>query len=812
MLIQHLLTERIFQTVFKNPDFIHRNAIAIEIERVIDSLTSQSFSRRDFLRSLDRFYVAIERAAETIIDFRQKQHFLNTVYEQFFQGFSVNVADTHGIVYTPQPIVDFMVRSVEQLLKIEFSRSLSEPGVHIIDPFVGTGNFVARTMREFPKTTLEQKYRYEIHCNEVMLLPYYIASMNIEHEYYEATGRYRQFEGICLVDTFELAEDRQLTMFSAENAARVEHQRETPMFVIVGNPPYNAGQVNENDNNKNRKYDKMDRRVSETYAKASKATLKRYLQDPYTKAIRWATDRIGDEGIVALVTNNAFLDSIAFDGMRKYLALEFDTIYILDLGGNVRKNPKISGTTHNVFGVQVGVSINLLVKKRANRNNPARIFYASTDQKWRKEDKYRYLDSQRDYRAIDWKRIIPDEHFTWFTEGLQREFKTFAPLGNKDKAGEKATGEGVIFRRFSLGVSTNRDAWVYNYDRGRLVENVNRTIETYNSEVDRWSNRGGRGVQLDEFLTSDGGNIKWSRNLKRELKRGRKAEYKEQKVRRSLYRPFTTSYLFFDPILNDELSHFACIFPTEETEGENRVILVPSAGGRADYWCFCAGMTPNLTLTSLDGSQCFPFYMYDADGTNRRENISDWALREFRSRYDDVGIGKWDIFHYVYALLHHPAYRERYSADLRRELPRIPYAKDFRAFAVAGARLAEIHVGYEEQPEYPLRFIENRELPLEWSVERMKLSRDKTSIWYNEFLRLEGVPREAFQYRVGNRSALEWVIDQYRVKKDNRSGIVNEPDRSYDERYIVKLIAKVIGVSLETVRIVQGFPELRRIG
>ena len=371
MLIQHLLTERLFRTVFNRPAFTRRNVIAFEIENVIDALTSQSFSRDEFLGSLDRFYVAIERTAATISDFSQKQHFLNTVYEQFFQGYSVNVADTHGIVYTPQPIVDFMVRSVAAILEREFGRSLADEGVHIIDPFVGTGNFIVRMMREIPRTALERKYGSELHCNEVMLLPYYIASMNIEHEYYDATEIYEPFEGICLVDTFDLAsEDRpqQLGLdFMAENFARVENQQKQNITVIIGNPPYNAGQVNENDNNKNRKYPTIDERVRETYSQDSKATLRTALNDPYVKAIRWASDRIGDEGIVAFVTNNGYLDGIASDGMRKHLADDFDAIYILDLSGNVRKNPKLSGTTHNVFGIQVGVSINFLLRSVAKQ-------------------------------------------------------------------------------------------------------------------------------------------------------------------------------------------------------------------------------------------------------------------------------------------------------------------------------------------------------------------------------------------------------------------------------------------------------------
>lgn len=368
MLIQHLLTERIFTRIFKNDEFTKRNVIALEIEKVIAALTSRSFSRGEFLKSLDRFYKAVEVAAATIDDYSQKQSFLNTVYEKFFQGFSVKVADTHGIVYTPQPIVDFMVRSVEEILKKEFGRSLSDHGVHILDPFVGTGNFIVWVMREIRKTALEHKFRHELHCNEVMLLPYYIASMNIEHEYVERMGTYPPFEGICLVDTFELAEGAQaaFSFMNAENTARVERQKNTPLFVVIGNPPYNTAQVNENDNNKNRKYRVMDKRVSETYATASKASLVNKLSDPYVKAIRFAADKISrnGEGIVALVTNNSFIDQIAFDGMREHLEKDFDALYVLNLGGNIRKNPKLSGTTHNVFGIQVGVSVNIFIKKR----------------------------------------------------------------------------------------------------------------------------------------------------------------------------------------------------------------------------------------------------------------------------------------------------------------------------------------------------------------------------------------------------------------------------------------------------------------
>ncbi len=806
MLIQHLLTERLFRTVFSNPDFTRRNVIANEIEKVIDALTSQSFSRRDFLHSLDRFYVVIERVAATISDFSQKQHFLNTVYEQFFQGFSLRVADTHGIVYTPQPIVDFMAQSVAHILQSEFGRSLSDPGVHIIDPFVGTGNFIVRLMREIRRTALEDKYRSELHCNEVMLLPYYIASMNIEHEFYAATGAYQPFEGICLVDTFDLAEDRQLPLCAPENTQRAEVQKQTPMFVVIGNPPYNVGQVNENDNNKNRKYETLDRRVAETYAHDSKATNKNALSDPYVKAIRWAADRIGDEGIVAFITNNSFLDAVAFDGMRKHLADDFDALYSLDLGGNARKGLKVSDA--NVFGIRVGVSINLFVKRRGGQpqGQLSRIFYYRTDDLWNKKRKFDFLHERQHAGNIEWQEIRPDRRHTWLTEGLHAEFESFIPLGSKEAKAAKGEAVDVIFKVYSLGVNTARDAWAYNFNRDALTENMERMIDFYNEQVFKWERQAGREINVDDFVVYDDRRISWSETLKRNLTRGKISDFSQEKLRTSLYRPFTQSNLYFDRAVTERVYVFPSIFPTAETEEENCAIWL-KVGAAWPMFALSINKIPNSLPQS--GSQCFPFYTYDEDGGNRQENITDWALAQFRRQYSDDSIGKWDIFHYVYGLLHHSAYRQRYQANLKRDLPRLPFAPDFRAFVQAGARLAKIHVGYEEMPAYPLTVSENPDLQLDWRVEKMKLSRDKTQIQYNDFLILGGIPAKALHYRLGNRSALEWVIDQYRVKTDKRSGIVNDPNRADDPQYIVNLIGKVISVSLETVEIVEGLPALR---
>ena len=807
MLIQHLLTERIFRTIFENPDFTTRNIIAREIENVLKAPLNTAYSRGEFLRRLDPFYREIERQAATLVDFSQKQHFLNTVYEQFFQGFSVKQADTHGIVYTPQPIVDFMVNSVSHVLQTEFGRSLADEGVHIIDAFVGTGNFIVRLMRDIPKTQLEPKYRNELWCNEILLMPYYIATLNIEHEFYAATGTYLPFEGISLVDTFELAEERQLSLLTQENTARVAKQKASPMFVVIGNPPYNAGQVNENDNNKNRKYPAMDARIEATYAKDSTATLKNSLYDPYVKSLRWASDRIGKEGIVALVTNNSFLDGTSFDGMRQHLAADFDEIYILDLGGNARKDKLVADAS--VFGIRVGVSISLFVKRGEGQREPARIYYYRTDDAWDKHRKFEFLAQTEHVGNVPWQTLKPDARHTWLTEGLHPEFLTFVPMGSKATKRTKGEPEGVIFHKFSTGVNTSRDAWVCNFNRGALAQNVQHLINAYNDEVQRW-----RGVEdktahnVNDFVNADDKEIKWSRDLKAKLTRGRFAEYTEDKVRQELYRPFTKTNLFFDRVLNDVVGGFPAIFPTLDAEAENRVICVPGTGGRAPFWCCMTNLIPNTAFITLDSNQCFPFYIYDEDGTNRRENITDWALENFRTHYADDTITKWDIFHYTYGILHHPDYRERYAADLKRDLPHIPYADDFWAFARAGAQLAELHVNYETQPQYPLTFVEDATKQLDFRVERMKFSKDKTRLLYNDFLTLEGIPSSAFAYRLGPYSALEWVVNQYRVKSERRSGIVNNPNDAERPRYIVELIGSVITVSLETVEIIEGLPAL----
>ncbi len=670
MLAQHILTERLFRKVFDNSDFVRRNVVANEIEQVVDALTRRSFNRERFLAGLDRFYGAIEETAATIDDFSEKQGFLNTVYEKFFQGFDAKTADTHGIVYTPQSIVKFMVRSVDEILKKEFGTSLGEKGVHVLDPFVGTGNFMLHVMREIAQTSkslLPSKYARELHANEVMLLPYYVASMNIEHEYAELTGHYEPFEGLCLVDTFELAEAKQQSFaaMTEKNAERVERQRKSPITVIIGNPPYNAWQADENDKNKNRKYKVVDGRVAETYAKDSAATLVNSLGDPYVKAFRWATDRLGEEGVLAYVSNNSYVAQLAFDGMRRHLEHDFDAIYVLDLGGNVRRNPKLSGTTHNVFGIQVGVAIGLFVRRSCSRDGvrQAEIFYAKTGEDWRKEEKYRFLDNAGEATRLEWQRIQPDDNYTWLTDGLRSDFGTFMPLI------VEPTHSGVepqsIFRLSSNGFKSNNDAYVVGFDRSDVIERAKRMVDAYNTERHRWQ-AAEMPQDVDNFVRVDERVLKWIHDTKQFLLRGCSAKFAKTAIRRTMYRPFTGEWHFFDRMFNNRLYQLERMFPADKQQAHIG-LCVPGVGNRKPFGCFVVNAAPALDF-AFEKALVFSIAIHDPDGDDEHDNITDWALSEFRTQYEDEEIGKEDIFYYVYGLLHHPEYRTRYQANLNSPL------------------------------------------------------------------------------------------------------------------------------------------------
>ncbi len=821
MLAQHLLTERLFRTIFDNPDFVNRNIIARQIEQVIQALTSRSFNRQEFLRSLDRFYGAIEDAARGIRDWSERQHFLNTVYERFFQGFSLQKADTHGIVYTPQEIVDFMVASVEEALQQHFGLGLASPGVKVLDPCTGTGNFIVNILQRLPRRVLRQKYLQDLFCNEIMLLPYYIASLNIEHAYYERMGEYEPFEGLCFVDTLELAEEihsdgsvvavQPRLFLTEENTLRVVREQEADLMVIVGNPPYNVGQKSENDNNKNPRYPVIDHRIKETYVQDSHASLKMQLYDAYVRFFRWATDRLGSrDGIICFVSNNSFIDQISFDGMRKHLLQDFTCIYHLDLHGNIRKNPRLSGSKHNVFGIQVGVGITLAI--RSSRASERQLYYSRVPEHWSKEEKLAFLRERRSIRGIEWSAIQPAGQRYWLATQTTPEYATFLPLGHKAAKQGSHSATLTVFSSYSGGVKTNRDVWVYDFHREHLDQKVRRFIEAYNADLDRWQRRTDRSLSVDQFVTYDDRRIKWSGDLKNALVRGQRAEFHPQHIRHALYRPFTRMYLYFDPMLNNTLGLQRRYFATPACERENIAIVVSDIGYRSSFSVLATNLIPDLhLLAAVDTFQCFPFYTYSEDGTTRQENITDAALERFQQRYGP-DVHKWDLFYYVYGLLHHPLYRTHYADALKRDLPRIPLLRRDEAFwatASIGRSLATLHSAYEQASPYPLREIEDERLPYRESrhVEKMRLTPDRSSLVVSRGLTLSGIPQECFAYRLGNRSALEWVLDQYQRRIDPRSGLLSDPNRPDDPDAIVRLVRQVITVSLTTLQLID---ELQR--
>ncbi|HLL76743.1 MAG TPA: type ISP restriction/modification enzyme [Pyrinomonadaceae bacterium] len=430
----------------------------------------------------------------------------------------------------------------------------------------------------------------------------------------------------------------------------------------------------------------------------------------------------------------------------------------------------------------------------------AKIFYARVDEFWRREEKYAYLEERQHVGGVEWQELQPDAKHNWLTGELKPEFESFVPVGTKEAKKAKGVESKVIFVLYSYGVLTGRDSWVYAFSRDSLQRNVEHLVDLYNTSLNLWE-RKGQGSDPRKFLLEQNPHMKWTHRLLEAVGNHHTLEVKHASFRNGLYRPFTKQHLYFNRELNERVYVLPSIFPTPKTEEENRGIWIKT-GSEWPMFALAVNVIPDALPQG--GSQCFPFYTYDEDGANRRENVTDWALEKFRAQYGDASVSKWDIFHYVYALLHHPLYRERYAANLKRELPRLPFAPDFRAFAEAGAQLAELHVNYESQPEYPLERAEQPGAALDWRVERMKLSKDRRSLVYNDFLTLSGIPAEAFEYRLGNRSALEWVVDQYRTTTDPRSGITNDPNRADDPQYIVRLVGQVVHVSVETVKLVRN--------
>ena len=809
MLIQHILTKDIFLRVFAEDQFHRENNVA----RRLDHLEGTFFTgevRRQARDRLLTYYGAIGRAADEIADYAEKQQFLKAVYEDFYKAYNPAAADRLGVVYTPNEVVDFIIRGADHLLRKHFGRGLADDNVQILDPATGTGTFITSLIDYLPADRLEYKYRNEIHANEVAILPYYIANLNIEYAYKEKTGRYLEFPNLVFVDTLENLDwqgstggiaERQagfnLGGLSTENWMRVQLQNEKPISVIIGNPPYNANQQNENDNNKNREYPDIDGRIRETYIAHSTAQkTKQY--DMYKRFIRWASDRLDDDGIIGFITNRRYLDAQQDDGFRKLLPREFSHAYVVDLGGDLRKTPGVG----NVFGIMTGVAIAFLVRESAQKGD-GKIHYYAVDDKLSGPEKLSEV-RKVNMDEIGFEDVDPDAKHNWLNKG-NPDFQKLMPLVNKQtKLAKTADEETAIFKLNALGVNTARDDWVYDYDFRNLRDKTLYFADTYNELLDSSD---------DSFPTA----IKWSRDLRNEFNRGRRIVYTEASRIRTLYRPFVTKEHFADVTMNDVLTRNHHEMFGKDLTQPNCVINFQTTSARRPFAVLASDKLADWHLF-FDGAQCLPLYRYTPDG-ERVSNITDWALRHINDYYRK-GWGKHfeefaggdsitaeDIFAYTYAVLHDPVYRHEYANDLLREFPRLPLYYTFDDFANWGRELLDLHTSFESAEPFELERRESRLAGDKPPKVILKADKEKGRITLDENTTLAGVPDDAWRYVLGSRSALEWVLDQYKEKKP-RDPTIREKFNTYrfadHKERVIDLIKRVCTVSVRTMEIVDG--------
>ncbi len=831
MLIQHILTEEIFAKVFDDSDFHQHNNVARELYALEGAFFTGALKKQT-LKGLEPYYAAIRAAAAQIASHSEKQTFLKVIYENFYKVYNVKAADRLGVVYTPNEIVRFMIDGADWLCEKHFGKNLVDRDVEILDPATGTGTFICELLEHFrgqPKK-LENKYRNELHANEVAILPYYVANLNIEATYAAITGRYEEFPNLCFVDTLDnvglhtAALGTTAELFagvSDENVARIKRQNGKRISVVIGNPPYNANQANENDNNKNREYPGIDKRIKQTYIAESTAQ-KTKLYDMYARFFRWASDRLAANGVLAFVTNRSFIESRTFDGFRKTVAQEFADIYVLDLGGDVRANPRLSGTKHNVFGIQTGVAISFMVKRltAAKDRKPARVFYARRPEMENAEEKLAFL-SGHPMRGIDFDEVQPDKTGNWVNL-TNNDFETLMPLASKaTKAAKTAAQERAIFKLFSLGVVTNRDEWVYADDAATLLDKTGHLIARYNADCAKLAAVRGS-EKLNEMLDSG---IKWTRAVKNDLRRGVVYELDSDAVETSYYRPFVKRQLYFSRQLNEMVYQVPQLFGRDA--GANRAFCFV-AEDRSAFGVIAFDAVPNKDIFMPSAAQVMAMSRFELG--NRVDNITDWALRAFTSHYkaaatDSANSGagkarkitKEAILHYCYAVLHDPAYREKYAQNLKREFPRIPLYADFRQWAAWGEQLMALHIGYEQVVPFPLLRTDTPDDKARAAGQSPKsiLKSDSTSgtVLVDSETTLRGVPDTAWAYRLGNRCAIDWVLDQYKERKPKDPTIREKFDTyrfaDYKDK-VVDLLARVTTVSVETTKIVGQMALARR--
>lgn len=844
MLAQHIITKPVFEALFEGYSFVSNNAISVSMQKMLDLLEEQAIEKDT--ETLNKFYESVKMRASGIDNAEGKQRIIIELYDKFFKTAFPKMVEKLGIVYTPVEVVDFIIHSVNDVLNKEFGRSLTDDNIHILDPFTGTGTFITRLLQSglIEQKDLERKYKHEIHANEIVLLAYYIAAINIENAYHDATldpddgigkDKYTPFDGIVLTDTFQIGEsDDSEKMFSEmfpQNSKRVQRQKKAPLRVIIGNPPYSVGQKSANDNAQNQSYPRLDARIASTYAALTDATNKNSLYDSYIKAFRWSTDRLDKNGgIICFVSNGAWIESNSSDGFRKSLEKEFSSIYVFNLRGNARTSGELrQKEAGNVFGggSRTPISITLLVKNPIEKSDKAKIFYQDIGDYLNREEK---LSSVKQLSSVinpvlHWQSLKPNEHGDWISQ-RNDAFSNYIALEPRLKMDQQTHS---IFTLNSMGFGTRRDPWVYNFSRKIIKEKVKSMVLFYNSQVNdlKKLKKDGIAVNINDFIEKDSSKISWSSSLISYLERLFEATFQLEKIAKTRYRPFHTQQLYFGDKMIHRRGQMESIYPSHHLS--NLIICVSGVGVTKEFSILISSIPVDEEF--IGKSQCFPLYYYEErpktklglfdnpdDGDSefiRRDGVSDFILERAKKQYGK-NVTKEDIFYYVYGLLHSPEYRETFANDLKKMLPRLPLVEDVRdfwAFSKAGRKLADLHINYETVPAYEDLVVVGDEDGF-YTVEKMRFPKkgQKDTIIYNSRVVIEGIPEQAYEYVVNGKSAIEWIMERYAVTVHKESGIKNDPNDWATEvgnpRYILDLLLSIINVSMQTVEIVKGLPKV----
>lgn len=799
MLSQHLITKPIFEALFSEYSFVNNNPVSIAMENIVKELEKSGFAKEQ--EKLAPLYESVKMRAEGVEKAEDKQKIIITLYDKFFSTAFKSTTERLGIVFTPIEVVDFIVKSVDDVLKKHFGKSLGSEGVHILDPFTGTGTFIVRTLNylkeqmdngEITLSNITRKFTQELHANEIILLSYYIAAINIESTFDEINGDeqgYVPFEGIVLTDTFESTEDEHTLddTYFGNNDERLKRQQEVPITAIIGNPPYSKGQSSENDNNKNLEYPKLFESVAETYVKQSKTSSVLGMYDSYVLSIRWASNRLNGKGIIGFVSNGSYIDSQSADGLRKSLFEEFNHLYIFNLRGDQRTQGETSrkeGGKIFSSGSRTPITISILVKDCSDEHN---INYYDIGDYLSRDDKLKILIDSKSINGIKWNSIKPDENNDWINQRDVNYLKYMA-LADENNA---------IFNVKDIGIVTNRDAWVSNFSEKKVKDNVVFMIDNYNNEVNKLKK-----VEdvidiknVSNYVVNDEKKISWSASLKMAAVRREKIRYIPDNTLVAMYRPFTKKYLYRDRIINERVRKSYQTFP--DKDAKNLLINVSGAGYKGE---FSTLITNNVTfMDMISKSRNFPLYTYESDG------LLNGKIRNILNDEE---------FYFIYSLLHSVEYRKKYSNDLRKALPRIPDVKDKDKYIEIGRKLAKIHLNYEEQPSWNgVEVVISNPNP-NYKVTKMKHPKKDVldTIIYNEHITIRNIPEKAYEYVVNGRPAIEWIIDQYRVKIDKKSGITDDPNEfSNDPKYILNLLLSIITVSMKTLELIEELPKFEVI-